>query len=158
MNRDSQGKVFFFLAGTTAIGLSLFCLFRPASFGLSLKVWDASPSMFSGPTLLWIAFVMQTGGFAHGMMGFGFPLIATPLLTLALPMKQTILVSGGIGLAAWAQTLPWVLLAAVTLVLGRRIHDRISTHTYMRWLRGFLWAMIILLVAQFVRRMAGRAL
>ena len=257
------------------------------------------PSGFSIPMLVWIGFVMLAGGFAHGMMGFGFPLIATPLLTLALPMKQTILVSvvptlamnvlnafrggrlresigrhwylplplmvgayagtrllmiapnepfvlvlavvlfiylnmerfgktdirivrehprasgivfglvagvfestanvsgpallvyflllglsprplvqvlnfafiagklsqtltwtvsGGISLAVWAQTLPWVLLAAVTLVFGRRIHDRISTHTYMRWLRGFLWAMVVLLVVQFVRLMTARIL
>ncbi len=254
-------------------------------------------SSFSVPVLAWIAFVMLVGGFAHGMIGFGFPIIATPLLTLALPMKQTILVllvptlvmiilnalrggrfresigrywylplllmigafagtrllivapnepfvlllaavlfvylnmerlgktnvrvvcehpqasavvfglvagvfegtanvsgppllvyflliglspraivqtlnfafvagkfsqtvtwtvSGGISLAEWAQTLPWVLLAAVTLVFGRRIHDRISTYTYMRWLRGFLWGMVALLIAQFIRLMAVR--
>jgi uncharacterized protein len=254
-------------------------------------------SSFSLPVLAWIAIVMLVGGFAHGMIGFGFPIIATPLLTLVLPMKQAILVllvptlvmtilnalrggrfresigrywylpfllvigafagtrllivapnepfvlllaavlfvylnmerlgktdvrvvsehpqasavifglvagvfegtanvsgppllvyfllvglspraivqtlnfafvagklsqtvtwtvSGGISLAEWAQTLPWVLLAAVTLVFGRRIHDRISTFTYMRWLRGFLWAMVALLLAQFIRLMVVR--
>jgi uncharacterized membrane protein YfcA len=254
-------------------------------------------SSFSVPVLAWIAFVMLVGGFAHGMIGFGFPIIATPLLTLVLPMKQAILVllvptlvmtvlnalrggrfresigrywylpfllvigafagtrllivtpnepfvlllaavlfvylnmerlgktdvrvvsehpqvsavvfglvagvfegtanvsgppllvyflliglspraivqtlnfafvagklsqtvtwtvSGGISFAEWAQTLPWVMLAAVTLVFGRRIHDRISTFTYMRWLRGFLWAMVALLLAQFIRLMAVR--
>jgi uncharacterized membrane protein YfcA len=254
-------------------------------------------SGFSAPVLAWIAFVMLVGGFAHGMIGFGFPIIATPLLTLVLPMKQAILVllvptlvmtllnalrggrlresigrywylplllvigafagtrllivapnepvvlllaavlfvylnmerlgktnvrvvrehpqasavvfglvaglfegtanvsgpallvyflliglspraivqtlnfafvvgklsqtvtwtvSGGISPAQWAQTLPWVLLAAVTLVFGRRIHDRISTFTYMRWLRGFLWAMVALLLAQFIRLMVVR--
>jgi uncharacterized protein len=254
-------------------------------------------SGFSVQVLVWIAFVMLIGGFAHGMIGFGFPIIATPLLTLVLPMKQAILVllvptlvmtvlnalrggrfresigrywylpfllvigafagtrllivapnepfvlllaavlfvylnmerlgktnvrvvsehpqasavvfgfvagvfegtanvsgppllvyfllvglspraivqtlnfafvagklsqtvtwtvSGGISLAEWAQTLPWVLLAAVTLVFGRRIHDRISTFTYMRWLRGFLWAMVALLLGQFIRLMAVR--
>jgi uncharacterized protein len=254
-------------------------------------------SSFSAPVLAWIAFVMLVGGFAHGMIGFGFPIVATPLLTLVLPMKQTILVllvptlvmtllnalrggrlresigrywylpfllvigafagtrllivtpnepfvlllaavlfvylnmerlgktnvrvvcdhphasavvfglvagvfegtanvsgppllvyfllsglspraivqtlnfafvagkssqtvtwtvSGGISLAQWAQTLPWVLLAGVTLVFGRRIHDRLSTFTYMRWLRGFLWAMVALLLAQFIRLMAMR--
>jgi uncharacterized protein len=256
-------------------------------------------SSFSVPVLAWIAFVMLVGGFAHGMIGFGFPIIATPLLTLVLPMKQTILVllvptlvmtllnalrggrfresigrywylplllvigafagtrllivapnepfvlllaavlfvylnlerlgktnvhvvcehpqasavvfglvagvfegtanvsgppllvyfllvglspraivqtlnfafvagkfsqtvtwtvSGGISLAEWAQTLPWVVLAAVTLVFGRRIHDRLSTYTYMRWLRGFLWAMVALLIAQFIRLMVVRFL
>jgi len=254
-------------------------------------------SSFSVPVLVWIAFVMLVGGFAHGMIGFGFPIIATPLLTLVLPMKQAILVllvptlvmtllnalrggrlresigrywylplllvigafagtrllivapnepfvlllaavlfvylnmerlgktnvrvvcehpqasavvfglvaglfegtanvsgppllvyflliglspraivqtlnfafvsgklsqtvtwtiSGGISLAQWAQTLPWVVLAAVTLVFGRRIHDRLSAFTYMRWLRGFLWAMVALLIAQFIRLMAVR--
>jgi uncharacterized membrane protein YfcA len=252
---------------------------------------------FSVPVLAWIAFVMLVGGFAHGMIGFGFPIIATPLLTLVLPMKQAILVllvptlvmtilnalrggrlresigrywylplllvigafagtrllivapnepfvlllaavlfvylnmerlgktnvrvvcehpqasavvfglvagvfegtanvsgpsllvyflliglspraivqtlnfafvagklsqtvtwtvSGGISLAEWAQTLPWVLLAAGTLMFGRRVHDRLSTFTYMRWLRGFLWAMVALLIAQFIRLMVAR--
>ncbi len=254
-------------------------------------------SSFSVPVLAWIAFVMLLSGLAHGIIGFGFPIVATPLLTLVLPMKQTILVllvptlmmtvlnalrggrlresivrywylplllmigafvgtrilliapnepfvlllavvlfaylnmerlrktkvgivskhprmsavvfglasgvfeatanvsgpsllvyfmliglspralvqtlnfafvagkfsqtvtwtvSGGISLAAWAQTLPWALLATVTLLLGRRIHDRINTFTYMRWLRGFLWAMVVLLIVQFTRLMAAR--
>jgi uncharacterized membrane protein YfcA len=254
-------------------------------------------SGFSVPVLLWIAFVMLVSGLAHGIIGFGFPIVATPLLTLVLPMKQTILislvptlmmtalnalrggrlresigrywylplllmigafagtrlllvapnepfvlllavvlfvylnmerlgktnvpivrghpavsavvfglasgvfeatanvsgaslliyfmliglsprslvqtlnfafvagkfsqtatwtVSGGIGLAAWAQTLPWALLATVTLLFGRRIHDRIDAETYMRWLRGFLWAMVVMLVVQFARLMVAR--
>jgi len=254
-------------------------------------------SSFSVPVLAWIAFVMLLSGLAHGIIGFGFPIVATPLLALVLPMKQTILlslvptlmmtvlnalrggrlresimrywylplllmigafvgtrilliapnepfvlllavvlfaylnmerlgktkvgivsehprmsavvfglasgvfeatanvsgaslliyfmliglsprtlvqtlnfafvagkfsqtatwtVSGGISLAAWAQTLPWALLATVTLLVGRRIHDRINTFTYMRWLRGFLWAMVVLLIVQFARLMTAR--
>ncbi len=252
---------------------------------------------FSAPVLAWIAFVMLVAGFAHGMIGFGFPIVATPLLTLALPMKQAILVSllptlvmtilnalrggrlresigrywylplplmigafagtrlllvtpnepfvlllaavlflflsmerlgrtnvrvvrehplasalafglvagvfeatanvsgpmllvyfliiglnprtliqglnfafvagklaqtvtwtvsGGIGFAEWAQTLPWVLFAALTLAFGQRIHDRIGAETYMRWLRGFLWAMVMMLIVQFTRLMIER--
>lgn len=49
----------------------------------SLSVW----------TLAWIAVVMLVSGYAHGVIGFGFPIIATPLLTLALDMKAAILVS-----------------------------------------------------------------
>ena len=54
------------------------------------------------------------------------------------------------------QPLPWVLFAALTLAFGQRIHDRIGAETYMRWLRGFLWAMVIMLIVQFTRLMIER--
>lgn len=252
---------------------------------------------FSFATLAWITFVMLVAGFAHGVIGFGFPVIATPLLTLALPLKQAIVVSvvptlvmtalnafhggklresigrywylplclmvgsyagtrllivtpnepfvlllalilivylnmerlgktnvpavqrhphmaavgfgllagvfestanvagpallvyfmliginpramiqalnfsfvagkstqiatwsavGGVTLGAWAQTLPWACVAFITLIFGRRVHARISTVTYMRWLRVFLWMMVLLLLVQFTRSMLVR--
>ena len=50
--------------------------------------------------LLYVALVCLVSGFAHGAIGFGFPLVATPLVALALDMKTAI-----------------TLLAPVTLVL-----------------------------------------
>ena len=53
-----------------------------------------------------------------------------------------------------------VLVPAIIAVTGLGfsclVHDRISTFTYMRWLRGFLWAMVALLIAQFIRLMVVR--
>lgn len=50
--------------------------------------------------LIYVALVCALSGFAHGAIGFGFPLLATPLVALATDMKSAI-----------------TLLAPVTLVL-----------------------------------------
>lgn len=50
--------------------------------------------------LIYVALVCLVSGFAHGAIGFGFPLVATPLVALAVDMKTAI-----------------TLLAPVTLVL-----------------------------------------
>ncbi|HVJ13410.1 MAG TPA: sulfite exporter TauE/SafE family protein, partial [Burkholderiales bacterium] len=50
--------------------------------------------------LVYIGFVCLLAGFAHGAIGFGFPLVATPLVALVVDMKSAI-----------------TLLAPVTLVL-----------------------------------------
>jgi uncharacterized membrane protein YfcA len=60
--------------------------------------------------------------------------------------------AGGIGPATWLATAPFALLALVTLLIGHRVHDRVSTATYMKWLRGFLWVMVGMLVLQFIRQ------
>jgi len=49
---------------------------------------------------MYVGFVCLLAGFAHGAIGFGFPLVATPLVALAVDMKSAI-----------------TLLAPVTLVL-----------------------------------------
>jgi uncharacterized membrane protein YfcA len=50
--------------------------------------------------LVYVAFVCFLSGFAHGAIGFGFPVVATPLVALVIDMKTAI-----------------TLLAPVTLVL-----------------------------------------
>ena len=50
--------------------------------------------------LVYVALVCLLSGFAHGALGFGFPVVATPLVALAIDMKSAI-----------------TLLAPVTLVL-----------------------------------------
>ena len=50
--------------------------------------------------LIYVALVCFISGFAHGAIGFGFPVVATPLVALVLDMKSAI-----------------TLLAPVTLVL-----------------------------------------
>jgi hypothetical protein len=54
----------------------------------------------SAEVLFYVALVCLVSGFAHGAIGFGFPLVATPLVALAVDMKTAI-----------------TLLAPVTLVL-----------------------------------------
>ena len=65
-------------------------------------------------------------------------------------------VYGGIGVAEWLSTLPWAVLACLTLAAGWRLHDRASAETYIRWLRGFMWVMVPLLLVQFARAMSSR--
>jgi hypothetical protein len=57
-----------------------------------------------------------------------------------------------VGLATWISTAPLALLALAALFAGHRLHDRVSTATYVNWLRGFLWLMVGLLILQFVRQ------
>jgi uncharacterized protein len=54
----------------------------------------------STEVLIYVALVCLVSGFAHGAIGFGFPLVATPLVALVVDMKTAI-----------------TLLAPVTLVL-----------------------------------------
>jgi hypothetical protein len=68
-----------------------------------------------------IVAVAVIGGLAHGTMGLGFPLIATPLVALLLDVKTAVLVTvipniavnllsilrGGGGAGAWADTGRW---------------------------------------------------
>lgn len=63
--------------------------------------------------------------------------------------------AGGVGLATWLATGPFAVLALAGLFAGHRIHDRVSTPTYTRWLRGFLWLMVGMLVVQFARSVWG---
>jgi uncharacterized membrane protein YfcA len=65
-------------------------------------------------------------------------------------------VSGGIPVVYWLYSLPWALLGAATLFFGERIRRRTSAAVYLVWLRKFLWAMVVLLVFQFLRMMWAR--
>jgi hypothetical protein len=66
-------------------------------------------------------------------------------------------VSGGVPPMYWVYSLPWALLGVATLFFGERIRRRTSTAVYLGWLRTFLWAMVILLVFQFLRMMWVRS-
>ena len=59
--------------------------------------------------------------------------------------------AGAVPPGFWLQSLPWALLSLVLLLAGERIRRRVTVETYMGWLRTFLWAMVALLLAGFVR-------
>jgi uncharacterized membrane protein YfcA len=65
-------------------------------------------------------------------------------------------VNGGVTAAQWLATAPWALVAVAGLLAGRRVHRRVGTETYARWLRRFLWVMAVLLVVQFAWATAKR--
>jgi hypothetical protein len=56
--------------------------------------------------------------------------------------------AGGVGLAGFDRDRAVRARRAAALFVGHRIHDRVSAATYARWLRGFLWLMVGLLVLQ----------
>lgn len=47
-------------------------------------------SQLSALALAWFVFALLASGFAHGLIGFGFPLIATPLVVLILDFKTAV--------------------------------------------------------------------
>jgi uncharacterized membrane protein YfcA len=87
------------------------------------------------PVLAWVAFACLVSGFAHGALGFGFPIVATPIVAAAIDMRSTIAVLAPITLlltvisalrgAALASIVreSWFLLIAIALGawLGTRI-------------------------------------
>jgi uncharacterized membrane protein YfcA len=64
--------------------------------------------------------------------------------------------NGGVTLAQWLATVPWAAVAAAGLLAGRRVHRRVDAAAYARWLRRFLWVMVVLLLVQFAWAMAKR--
>ncbi len=108
-----------------------------------------------------------TAGVSEGTVNVAAP----PLIVyyLALNVQPTILVqalnicflsgkttqfatlasAGGIGAAQWAMTLPFAAVAAAGGWYGIRIRDRIDAPTYRLWLRRALFAIAIILIAQY---------
>ncbi len=117
------------------------------AFGLAAGVFEATVNV-AGPALLvfFLLLGMQPRPLVQ-LLNFSF--IAGKGVQLA-----TWTVNGGVTLAQWLATLPWALVAGVGLLAGRRVHRRVSTETYGRWLRSFLWVMAALLLLQFAWAMA----
>jgi uncharacterized protein len=108
-----------------------------------------------------------TAGISEGTANVAAP----PLIVyyLALNVQPTILVqalnicflsgkttqfatlasAGGVGAAQWAMTLPLAAVAAAGGWYGIRIRDRIDALTYRQWLRRALFAIAIILIAQY---------
>ena len=116
------------------------------AFGFAAGVFEATVNV-AGPALL--VFFMLAGINPRLLVqAFNFSFILGKGAQIT-----TWTVAGGVTLAAWLSTLPWAIVACATLVAGWRLHDRASVETYGRWLRGFMWVMAAVLVAQFARAM-----
>ena len=72
-------------------------------------------------TLAWIAGVMLLSGFIHGVIGLGFPIVATPLLTLVLDLKTAILVS----------VVPTFVLTLINAFRGGRLRESVGRFWYL---------------------------
>jgi uncharacterized membrane protein YfcA len=62
----------------------------------------------------------------------------------------TLTLAGGVTAAQWLTTLPLAVVAAAGTLYGVTIRNRIDAPTYRRWLRGALYAIAGILVAQYV--------
>lgn len=61
---------------------------------------------------------------------------------------------GGIAPSFWLYTVPWGIAAVGMFFVGARIRNRLPPQTYLRWLRGFLWAMSGVLTIHFILAIA----
>jgi uncharacterized membrane protein YfcA len=64
----------------------------------------------------------------------------------------TLALAGGVTATQWAMTLPLAAVAAAGTVYGVTIRNRIDAPTYRRWLRGALFVIAGILIAQYVYR------
>jgi uncharacterized membrane protein YfcA len=62
---------------------------------------------------------------------------------------------GGVSLAQWAVTLPLAALATITALRGVRIRNRVDAATYRIWLKRALFAMALILLAQYAYNLQG---
>ncbi|MEO7402896.1 MAG: TSUP family transporter [Burkholderiales bacterium] len=71
--------------------------------------------------LAWVVFVTIASGFVHGALGFGYPLIAMPLLSLVLDSKTTILIV----------IVPAFVLSCANVIFGGRWSESIARLWYL---------------------------
>jgi uncharacterized protein len=67
----------------------------------------------------------------------------------------TLATAGGVTMTQWLVTLPLAAVAAGGALYGIGIRNRIDAPTYRRWLKGALWAIVAILVAQYLHTLAA---
>src|SRR2546425_9094310 len=123
------------------------------------------------PLPLFAAVAVLLSAFIKGAIGFGFPTLATPLLTLVLDVKTSFvllivpnIVMDGIQFArrgaplATARRLTGLIVGgALRTVLGTRMLVALCSRTVMGVLGGFILAFVVLSVARVTLRVPGSA-
>ena len=73
------------------------------------------------PIIAWIVLVTMLSGYIQGLLGVGYPMLATPLLSLLVDLRTAIIV-----------TVPTILLLTIYLVLrGGNLRESIGRFWYM---------------------------
>jgi uncharacterized membrane protein YfcA len=106
-------------------------------------------------------------GVAHGAVGFGFPLLSTPLFALVTDVRTAVLVSllpnillnltSIVRGRQWRQTLREHWPVAAWVLAGALVGTRVLAVADTRWLRLLLAAMIVVHLLQGRRRAPGSA-
>jgi uncharacterized membrane protein YfcA len=110
-------------------------------FGVTAGVTEGTANV-AAPALVvyYLAIAVQPTLLAQALNICFFTGKSTQFVTLAS--------AGGVTATQWAMTLPLAVVAAAGTVYGIAIRNRIDAATYKRWLRGALWAIAFILVAQ----------
>lgn len=75
----------------------------------------------SWPILAWIVLVTMLSGYVQGLLGVGYPMLATPLLSLLVDLRTAIIV-----------TVPTILLLTIYLMLrGGNLRQSVARFWYM---------------------------
>ena len=71
--------------------------------------------------LAYVALVCALSGFVHGALGFGFPLVATPLVALVIDMKSAITLLAPVTLA----------LVVISALRGASLRELVRRYWFM---------------------------
>ena len=117
-----------------------------ALFGLTAGVSEGTANV-AAPALIvyYLAIAVQPTILVQAMNICFLTGKTTQFATLAL--------AGGVTATQWAITLPLAVVAASGTVYGVTIRNRIDAPTYKRWLKGALFAIAGILVAQYIYRL-----
>ena len=112
-----------------------------AVFGLAAGLTEGTANV-AAPALVvyYLAIGVPTTLFAQALNICFMTGKSTQFVTLAS--------AGGVGVTQWLMTLPLAAIAAGGTVYGITIRNRIDAETYRRWMRGALWVIAGILVAQ----------
>jgi uncharacterized protein len=115
-------------------------------------------TLFGPAVLAALAAIVIAGGITHGAIGFGFPLISTPLVALVLDIKTAVLITVVPNIAAnivsimrggkWRESIGRHWPVAVWVVLGTMLGTHFLLVAPPELLQLLLAAMIVVFLAQ----------
>ncbi len=111
-------------------------------FGLLAGFTEGSVNIATPPLLMYL--------FPLHLERNVFVQVLNMCFTIGKPTQFVVLTAeGGVTWTQWAATLPLVVIAAVSSVVGIRLRDRIDATTYRRWLLRLLFVIALVLVVQY---------
>ena len=111
-------------------------------FALLAGLSEGSANVAAPPLLMYL--------FSLNVDRTAFVQILNLCFTVGKPTQMAILtLEGGVTWTQWAATLPFVIIATGTTIVGIKMRDRIDARTYRRWLLRLLFVIALVLVIQY---------
>lgn len=111
-------------------------------FALLAGLSEGSANVAAPPLLMYL--------FSLNVDRTAFVQILNLCFTVGKPTQMAILtLEGGVTWTQWAATLPFVIIATGTTIVGIKMRDRIDARTYRRWLLRLLLVIALVLVIQY---------